>query len=57
MREHPKRDWLDVQRRQWSKPEVEEVALTDDVLQLFRSKYPTARTLDRLTNSPSTSQT
>lgn len=53
MREHTKRDWLNVKKRLWSKPQVEEIPLSDDVARLLQSRHPTSAALDRLIKSRS----
>ena len=45
MREQPKRDWQPTAKRQWVKPVIRKVELTDEVLRLFGSTEPIADAL------------
>jgi hypothetical protein len=45
MREQPRRDFQPTAKRQWVKPVIRKVELTDEVLRLFGSTEPIADAL------------
>jgi hypothetical protein len=46
MREQPRRDFQPTAKRQWVKPVIRKVELTDEVLRLFGSTEPIADALE-----------
>jgi hypothetical protein len=48
MREHHKREWLNVQRRPWSAPKMEEIPITQELLEAFKARYPALPELEGL---------
>jgi hypothetical protein len=48
MREHHKREWLNVQKQPWSAPRMQEIPITQKVLEAFKTRYPACPSVERL---------
>jgi hypothetical protein len=56
MREHPKSAWLDVHKRQWTKPEVREIEASAEIVAALRRKNGASPAIDKLARKLSASR-